>query len=146
MLILIEGDLEWRKEDQAHLSVPADSNSLDATQPGKTWVGQNAHGMYLCPSPSFICPAISTNLVPEAGKAMLARGADIFQAVQLVDHGLWDHPAMDPNSCGVMATFSPIGPWPQSEYSSSRSFLCAAILQFVWCIIYCLTALHRFKP
>ena len=62
------------------------------------------------------------NLVPEAGKAQFARGGDIWQALQLIDHGLWDHPAMDPNSCGVAVTLAPVGPWPQSEYSSSVPF------------------------
>ena len=50
--------------------------------------------------------------------ACATRGGDIPQAFQLLDHGLWDHPAMDPNSCGVVSIFAPIGPWTHSEYSS----------------------------
>ena len=53
------------------------------------------------------------------------RGSDVSQALQLVEHGLWDHPAMDPNSCGVVHLLAPIGPWTHSEYSTPlpRSFL-----------------------
>lgn len=65
----------------------------------------------------------------EAGKAIFGRGGDIFQAVQLLDHGLWDHPTMDPDSCGVIAGFAPIGPWPQSEYSSLYFLPLATTLQ-----------------
>lgn len=54
----------------------------------------------------------------EVLRAQMARGGDCMQGVQLLDHGLWDHPAMDPDSCGVIGAFAPIGPWPQSEYSS----------------------------
>ena len=75
-------------------------------------------------------PIVSTNLIPEVGRAQSNRGADVWQAMQLIDHGLWDHPAMDPNSCGAMATFSPIGPWPQSEYSSSSPFPLALSINF----------------
>jgi len=122
MLILAEGGFEWREEDQAHLGVPADSNCPDTTQPGKTWNVKFAHGTCFWPSPSFINHNASTILGTETGKAQLGRGGDILQALQLVDHGLWDHPAMDPNSCGVIAAFAPIGPWPLSEHSSSSSF------------------------
>ena len=55
MLILIEGDCEWRKEDQVHLGVPADPNCPDATQPGKAWSVEIAHSMCYWPSPSSIC-------------------------------------------------------------------------------------------
>ena len=73
------------------------------------------YGMYYCPSPSSIFTIVLTHLVIEAGKAIIARGADLFQTLQIIDHGLWDHPSMDPDSCGVIAAFSPIGPWPKSE-------------------------------
>ena len=118
MLILVEGDIEWHKEDQVHLAVPADPNCPDATQPGKSWTRQNSYGMCSRPSPSSIYTILLINPVTEAGKAMAARGADVLQAMQLVDHGLWDHPSIDPDSCGVIAGFAPIGPWPQSEFSS----------------------------
>jgi hypothetical protein len=58
------------------------------------------------------------------------RGGDILQALQSLDRGLWDHPAIDPNSCGVVAMFAPMGPWAQSEYSSPPPcslFLCVHI-------------------
>jgi len=116
MLILSEGDVEWHKEDQAHLAVLADPNCPDLTQPGKTWIGQNVNGMYSCPSSSSLSTVVLTHLVTEARKAMVARGSDVMQAMQLIDHGLWDHPAIDPDSCGVIAAFAPIGPWPQSEH------------------------------
>jgi hypothetical protein len=45
MLILSEGDIEWRKEDQVHLGIPVDSNCPDAIQPGKSWNVKNGHGM-----------------------------------------------------------------------------------------------------
>jgi len=93
MLLLVEGGVEWHTEDQAHLAVPADPDCPDLIQPGKTWLGRFAY---------------------ESEKAQSARGGDLKQASQLIDHGLWDHPALDPDSCGVIAGFVPIGPWPQS--------------------------------
>ena len=48
--------------------------------------------------------------------------------MQLVDHGLWDHPAMDPDSCGVVNMLSPMGPWCQSEYSPSFSFAVGTVV------------------
>ena len=54
MLILAEGDVEWHKEDQAHLATPADPDCLDATQPGKSWITRNALGMYSHPFTSSI--------------------------------------------------------------------------------------------
>jgi hypothetical protein len=137
MLILIEGDFELRNEDQAYLTVPADPNCPDRTQPGKTWIGQNTHGMCSCPSSSSIYTVSLTHLVTEAQKAMLARGGDILQAMQLVDHGLWDNSTMDPDSCGVIATFAPVGPWPQSEYLSPCSFPFAfALVSLMYCLRY----------
>ena len=90
-------------------------------------------------------PYFSTILLLESGKAQLTRGGDILQSFQLIDHGLWDHPAMDPNSCGVMATFAPIGPWPLSEHASSCSLPFALTLQFHWCMSIRTTTLHRHK-
>jgi len=93
ILILAEGEVEWYKEDQVHLATSADPDCPDATQPGKTWIGHNVY---------------------ETGKASPARGVDLYQTLQLVDHGLWDHPSMDPESCGIISAFSPMGPWPES--------------------------------
>ena len=123
MLILVEGDVEWHKEDQARLATPADPDCLDAIQPGKTWIGQSILGM--CSHP--VASSIYNIILTEAGKAMSARGADLFQGLQLVGHGLWDHPAMDPDSCGVIAGFVPIGPWPQSESLS----LCIPLFELI---------------
>jgi len=146
MLILVEGDVEWQKEDQAHLAVPADPNCPDLTQPGKTWIGQFVNGMYSCPSPLSLDTIVLTHLVTEARKAMVARGSDVFQAMQLIDHGLWDHPAIDPDSCGVIASFVPVGAWPQSEYSFPRSVPILRILQLHLYMICNATALNRCKP
>lgn len=60
--------------------------------------------------------------ITESQKAQFTRGGDILQAQQLIDHGLWDYPNMDPESCGALSTFTPIGPWPQSAYSFPKSF------------------------
>ena len=61
--------------------------------------------------------------MPEAGRAQAARGCDAFQGIQRASQGLWDHPSMDPDSCGVITGFSPICPWPESEYSCLCAFL-----------------------
>lgn len=45
MLILGEGDVEWHNEDQVTLSMPADPNCPEPTQPGKTWITQKAYGL-----------------------------------------------------------------------------------------------------
>lgn len=44
---------------------------------------------------------------------------------------------MDPDSCGVMSGFSPIGPWPKSKYSSLDTFLFVVILKCsnVWPVV-----------
>jgi len=63
MLILIEGDVEWHNEDQAHLAVPADPNCPDQVQPGKTWIGQNAHGMRQSSSLAFIYTTFLSSLM-----------------------------------------------------------------------------------
>ena len=88
-------------------------------------------------------------------KAQTARGCDSLQAVQLIDHGLWDHPAMDPDSCGVMGIYLPIGPWPQSEHSSlllclslpyPLAFPFALILYSLRRVNYGIDATNRPKP
>jgi hypothetical protein len=51
-----------------------------------------------------------------------------MQAQQFIDYGLWGHPEINPESCGAISTFTPVGPWPQSGYSllsSPNSFLFA---------------------
>ena len=101
--------------------------------------------MYYRPSPSSIFTILLTNLVTESGKAIVARGADLFQALQLVDHGLWDHPSMDPDSCGIIATFSPVGPWPESEYLSLCASLFMLISKYFGRMTYGTTAIDRCK-
>ena len=101
--------------------------------------------MYYRPSPSSIFTILLTNLVTESGKSIVARGADLFQALQLVDHGLWDHPSMDPDSCGIIATFSPVGPWPESEYLSLCASLFMLISKYFGRMTYGTTAIDRCK-
>jgi hypothetical protein len=124
MLILIEGDFELYKRNQANFAVPVDPNCTNAMQPGKSWVAQNTFGAHRNP-PNIDLHYPSSHLVvfplTEYQKAQFTRGGDIMQAQQLVDHGLWDHLDIDPESCGAMSTFTPVGPWPQSAYSLSLS-------------------------
>jgi hypothetical protein len=81
-------------------------------------------------------------------KAQAARGGDVLQGLQLIDHGLWDHPAMDPNSCGVIWIFAPLGPWTQSEHPSLLScfFPFVLILQCSRCMNRGANAPNRRKP
>ena len=105
-------------------------------------MSQKARGMYA----GALCSSCLINLsTTEVLKAQMARGCDVVQGLQLIDHGLWDHPAMDPNSCGVVGIFAPIGPWPQSEHSSL--LLCFLSFPFrsvsdVWAIV----LMHRIGP
>ena len=128
MFILIEGDFEFHQEDQTHLSPPADPNHPDASEPGQTWTGLFGLGMCPWPSPSPIYIIVLANLIPEALRAQSARGCDFWKGIQRASQGLWDHPSMDPDSCGVMTGYSPLGPWPESEYSCLLCLpLCAHI-------------------
>ena len=120
MLILGEGDVEWHNEDQVTLSMPADPNCPDATQPGKSWMTQKAYGTLSFLWHVYNLMNLGVFFMTEVLKAQTARGGDVVQGLQLIDHGLWDHPAMDPDSCGVIGTFAPIGPWPQSEHALVR--------------------------
>jgi len=126
MLLLGEGDVEWQIEDQVTLATPADPNCPDTLQRGKSWITRKAYGMW---SDSLFHPRhLSTDvslpnefvsrLITEILMAQVGRGGDVLQGLQSLDHGLWDHPAIDPNSCGVVAIFAPMGPWAQSKYSS----------------------------
>ena len=69
------------------------------------------------------------HLTTEIAKATQNRGSDVMQGLQRMDKGLWDHPAMDPDSCGVVNVLAPIGPWAQSEYSPPLS--CVSDVQTV---------------
>ena len=145
MLIVGEGDGECNVANQAAFAAPADPNCLNPTQRGKTWIIQKAHGMYSSPfsAPNNIilsaCLISVFRLTTEILKAQKSRGSDLEQGGQLVDHGLWDHPAMDPNSCGVVNMLAPMGPWTQSEYSypllfpsPSRSYCCVSPMYEPW--------------
>jgi len=46
MVILAEGDFEWYGENQMNFAVPTDPNCAESTQPGKTWLAQNALGAH----------------------------------------------------------------------------------------------------
>ena len=132
MLLLSEGDEELRSENQITFATPADPNCPDSAQRGKTWLTRKAHGMYLVHPRDLSTPTfqpIVLRLTTEMMNAQTSRGGDIPQAFQLIDHGLWDHPAMDPNSCGVVIIFAPIGPWTHSEYPCPVAFSFACILQ-----------------
>ena len=123
---MAEGDGEFNVEDQVTFAEPADPGCADPTQRGKTWVVQKAHGMYSLGTYRHHLVSFSNEcifrLTTEILRAQYHRGCDLDQGMQAVDHGLWDHPAMDPNSCGVVNMFAPMGPWCQSEYSPSFSF------------------------
>jgi len=54
MLILIEGDFEFYRENQTNLAVPAVPDCPNTMQPGKTWLAQNALGAYSSPLSIFI--------------------------------------------------------------------------------------------
>ena len=75
---------------------------------------------------------------------MITRGSDITQGLQRMDKGLWDHPAMDPDSCGVVNVLAPIGPWAQSEYSSP--LFCIHIAVYLLCMDRGTNAPNRRKP
>lgn len=120
MVILAEGDFEWYRENQVDFAVPTDPHCVETTQPGKTWLAQNALGADRS-SPPYYLGVLSSHqfcLITEVQKAQFSRGSDVVQGQQLVDHGLWDHPGIDPESCGAISTFTPVGPWPQSASSS----------------------------
>jgi hypothetical protein len=38
-----------------------------------------------------------------------ANGTDIFEAEEMLDRGLWDHPLL--NHSGAASLFTPLGPW-----------------------------------
>jgi len=42
--------------------------------------------------------------------AYAANGTDIFEAEEVLDEGLWEHPLLD--ACGAGSLYIPIGPWP----------------------------------
>ena len=52
-----------------------------------------------------------------------------------MDKGLWDHPAMDPDSCGVVNVLAPIGPWAQSEYPALFPSIILRYVSNVWTVI-----------
>ncbi|KIM25780.1 hypothetical protein M408DRAFT_204068 [Serendipita vermifera MAFF 305830] len=53
--------------------------------------------------------------------AYALNGTDIFQAEEMLDHGLWGHSLLD--ACGAGSVFLPIGPWPQSSDSEESQRL-----------------------
>jgi hypothetical protein len=51
----------------------------------------------------------------EACEACQIAGADLAQAEDLYDLGLWDHPLCDPDTARSGGVDLPIGPWAKSE-------------------------------
>lgn len=58
-------------------------------------------------------------------------GADAAGMEKSIDAGLWDHPALDPETCGGGGLFTPMGTWAKSSDigKSHRLQYCGSLLQ-----------------
>lgn len=86
LLLVVEVDMQLLAEDKLSSQKMATPN-----QPNASWLQRYLY---------------------EFRWAYALNGTDIFQAEEMLDRGLWDHPLLD--GCGAGSLFLPVGPWAKS--------------------------------
>jgi hypothetical protein len=111
ILIIGEFDMNSCAEDM----VSSQKMALDTPdEAGNSWIqryrygGSSSSPLSSCFSLIILMRFVSSET--EFRWANAVNGTDIFQAEEMLDHGLWGHPLLD--HCGAGSLFTPLGPWP----------------------------------